>query len=512
MYILIPILLPIVAGVILFLLPLGKQGGKTETFTAHTDKEGNTVLGKRSTLIGYTLFTLFISILCTLYVVAQNTTELHLFDLSVYLPIYFKVDLLGKVFAVLISIVWFLSAVFAVEYMKHEAHNRRYFAFYLIVYGVLVGLSFAGNMVTFYMFFEMMTLLSMPLVLHTLSREAIMAGLKYMFYSFCGAYMVLFGLFFLCRYANTLTFTAGGTLDPGMMQGHETLLLVCAMLMILGFSVKAGMFPMHAWLPTAHPVAPAPASAVLSGIIVKIGVFGVIRTVFYLFGAEFLQGSWVQTVWMILSLITVFMGSMLAYREDVLKKRLAYSTVSQLSYILFGLSLLNGTGMVGALYHVIFHGFVKTALFLGVGAVIYKTGKTKASEITGIGKKMPIIIWCFTIASLALIGIPPTGGFLSKWYLAIGALESGIPVFSILGPVILLVSALLTAGYLLPITVKGFFPGEDYDYETSENLEKQPGMKWMVIPMIILAALALIPGMFPTQLSNILTEIATTLM
>ena len=266
----------------------------------------------------------------------------------------------------------------------------------------------------------------------------------------------------------------------------------------------------------------------MSGIIVKIGAFGIIRTVFYLFGADFIRGTWVQNVWMILALITVFMGSMLAYREDVLKKRLAYSTVSQLSYILFGLSLLNITGMTGALLHVVIHAFVKTALFLGVGAIIYKTGKHREAnhgqctycksrscyfiEMTGIGKKMPVIIWCFTIVSLALIGIPPTGGFLSKWYLAIGALESGIPVFSVVGPIVLLVSALLTAGYLLPITVKGFFPGEDYDYENSENLEKQPGMKWMMIPMIILAALALVWGMFPTKICTILTEIASTLM
>ena len=512
MSILIPIILPILAGIVLFLLPQGKQGEISDSLADPSEKKGNTIFGKRSILVGYTLLALIISIGCMIHAIAQNAAELHLFDLALSLPIYFKMDTLGKVFAVVISIVWLLSAVFAVEYMKHEEHNRRYFAFYLMVYGVLMGLSFAGNMVTFYMFFEMMTLLSMPLVLHTLTREAVMAGLKYMFYSFCGAYMVLFGLFFLCRYTNTLTFTPGGTLDPAMLQGHETLLLVCAMSMILGFSVKAGMFPMHAWLPTAHPVAPAPASAVLSGIIVKIGAFGIIRTVFYLFGADFIRGTWVQNVWMTLALITVFMGSMLAYREDVLKKRLAYSTVSQLSYILFGLSLLNITGMTGALLHVVFHAFVKTALFLGVGAIIYKTGKQRASEMTGIGKKMPVIIWCFTIASLALVGIPPTGGFLSKWYLAIGALGSGIPVFSVVGPIVLLVSALLTAGYLLPITVKGFFPGEDYDYENSENLEKQPGMKWMMIPMIILAALVLIRGMFPTEICNVLTDIASTLM
>ena len=174
-----------------------------------------------------------------------------------------------------------------------------------------------------------MTLTSLPLGLHTRTRDALMAGMKYLFYSLCGAYMVLLGIYFMNQYAVTLDFTAGGSLDMTRVVGHEGMLLVIAFFMILGFGVKAGMFPMHAWLPTAHPVAPAPASAVLSGLIVKAGVIGVIRTVFYVIGPDFLRGTWVQTTWLVLTLITVFMGSMLAYREKLLKKRLAYSTVSQ---------------------------------------------------------------------------------------------------------------------------------------------------------------------------------------
>ena len=203
----------------------------------------------------------------------------------------------------------------------------------------------------------------------------------------------------------------------------------------------------------------------MSGIIVKMGVLGMLRVVYYMFGAEFLRGTWVQTVWMILALITVFMGSMLAYREKVIKKRLAYSTVSQASYILFGMALLQPEALTGSLLHVTFHAFIKSALFMCAGAIIYKTGKTNVTELNGIGKKMPVTIWCYTFVSLALIGIPPTSGFISKWYLAIGSLKSGVSIFEWLGPVILLVSALLTAGYLLPITVHGFLPGEEFDYK-----------------------------------------------
>lgn len=331
-----------------------------------------------------------------------------------------------------------------------------------------------------------------------------MAGLKYLFYSFCGAYMVLFGIYFLNRFANTLSFTAGGVLNQELIKGEEPFLLFVVYLMILGFGVKAGMFPLHGWLPTAHPVAPAPASAALSGIIVKGGVLGIIRTVFYLFGADFIRDTWVQTAWIVLTLFTVFMGSMLAFREKVLKKRLAYSTVSQVSYILFGLAVLNPAAMEGALLHVIAHAFVKCTLFLCAGAIIFQTGKTRVDELRGVGKQMPILLWCYTIVSLALIGIPPTGGFLSKWYLATGALDSGIPFFGWFGPVVLLVSALLTAGYLLPITINGFLPGSDFDYE---HLEKKEPSKCMILPVLILTVLAVAVGMFPASVLSFLTDV-----
>ena len=204
-------------------------------------------------------------------------------------------------------------------------------------------------------------------------------------------------------------------------------------------------------------MAPAPASAVLSAVIVKAGVLAIVRVVYYIYGVSFLRGTWVQTAFMVLSLTTVFMGSMLAYREPVLKKRLAYSTVSQLSYILFGLAVMDAGSVAGGLLHVLSHGFIKASLFLCAGAVIYMTGKTRVDQLKGIGKEMPFIMWCFTIASLGLIGIPPTGGFLSKWYLAEGALSSGICGFSWIGPVVLLISALLTAGYLLPVVIQAFF-------------------------------------------------------
>ena len=234
-------------------------------------------------------------------VILGGEQEVFLLSFGKNMDIFFRVDSVSRLFAVVVTLVWMLAGVYAFEYMKHEKEEKRYFGFYVLVFGVLYALVFAGNMVTYYLFYEMMTLLSMPLVLHSKTKEAIMGGLKYLFYSLFGAYMVLFGIYFLNKYALTLNFTAGGVLDMQVVSANEGILLIAAFAMIAGFGVKAGMFPLHAWLPTAHPVAPAPASAVMSGIIVKMGVLGMLRVVYYLFGAEFIRGPWVQDAWTTIS-------------------------------------------------------------------------------------------------------------------------------------------------------------------------------------------------------------------
>ena len=458
----------------------------------------------RKQLLAVTAIGLSVTGILACAAIAYGPTELMLFSLGEKMNIFFRIDEASRLFAAVVTVVWILAGFYSFEYMKHEKEEKRYFGFYMMVFGVLLALSFSGNLITYYLFYEMMTLLSMPLVLHSKTKEALMGGLKYLFYSLFGAYMVLFGIYFLNKYTYTLDFAAGGTLNMSTVTGNENLLLIVAFAMILGFGVKGGMFPLHAWLPTAHPVAPAPASAALSGIIVKMGVLGVFRVVYYIFGADFLRGTWVQQGWLILTLITVFMGSMLAYREKLLKKRMAYSTVSQVSYIFFGMALLQPEGLTGSILHVVFHAAIKSTLFLCSGAIIYKTGKNMVDDLKGIGKEMPVTIWCYTFASAALIGIPPASGFISKWHLALGALESEISIFSWLGPVVLLISALLTAGYLLPITVNGFLPGEDYDYK---GLKKKEPVKMMVVPIMILTILAVVLGVVPGPLTDYISVI-----
>jgi len=414
-----------------------------------------------------------------------------------------QADRLGSFFAMLFLIIWILTSLYTTLYITHEGNENRFFAFLLLTLGGMLGVAFADNLVTLYLNFEVATLCSMPLVLHSQSRESISAALKYLFYSVGGAFLGLLGVFAIYFYSPTHSFTMGGTVDASLLGDRKGLFLVMIFLAVIGFATKAGLFPMHAWLPTAHPVAPASASALLSGVITKAGVVAVIRLLYYSVGTELLKGTWVQSALIILALITVFMGSMMAYHEKVLKKRLAYSTVSNLSYIMAGLFTLCPAGLEGALLHVVAHATAKTALFLVAGAIIFKTGKTTVDELRGIGKEMPVAMWAFTLASLSLIGIPPFSGFVSKWYLASAALEGVGGAMGYAIPIVLLISALLTAGYLLSVTVMAFFPGRDYDYSRPHT---EAGAV-MTLPIAILAGLTLFCGIFASPIIEIVRTI-----
>ena len=249
----------------------------------------------------------------------------------------------------------------------------------------------------------------------------------------------------------------------------------------------------------------------LSGVITKMGVLCVVRVLFFTVGAANLRGTFVQTVLLILALCTVFMGSMMAFKTTGFKKRLAYSTVSQVSYILFGLFLMTPQAFAGAVEHMYFHSIMKNALFLCAGAVILKTGSTEVSQLRGMGKRMPLTMWCFTIAGLGLVGVPPLSGFFSKWDLAQGSLSSGIAVFSWLGPVVLLISALLTAGYLLPISIDAFFPGHAHGETLAEEPRCEVGAV-MAIPLLVLTVLSFVLGMFPGALNSAANALAALLM
>lgn len=446
-----------------------------------------------------------VNLVILLGIINLTESSLEILKISSFLTIKLNIDSVSKVFTILASIIWLLSTIYSFEYMKHENNEERYFKYFLMTLGIIIGIGFSGNMFTFYLFYEFMTLITFPLVIHSMNEDSMKAGIKYLLYSFSGAALVLIGIFFTYYFSSNPDFLPGGNLDLGRISGNESIMLVVYILTFIGFGGKAGMFPLHAWLPTAHPVAPAPASGILSGIITKAGVLGILRMTYYVYGSDFIKGTWAQTMILILTMFTIFMGSMLAFRTKHLKERLAYSSVSQVSYVLFGLALLNMNGFVGSMLHMIFHALIKNILFLSVGAIIYKTGKHYSHEIKGIGKSMPIVMWCFTLASLALVGIPPLAGYVSKYYLGMGGLNHIDYSLGFGGTVTLILSALLTAGYLIPIFVDGFFPGEDFDYSNVRKLEPS---KFMTIPLIIMTILIVVFGMFPGVLVELFNNIA----
>ena len=450
---------------------------------------------------------LVLEAVCCLWYLFLPDAAVHLFSMTDTLTVGFATDGVGRLFLSVGAFGFLFAGVYATRYMAHGERQASFYAWMLFSLAALVGMDASQNLITMYLFFEAATLLSMPLVLHERTQESIRAALKYLFYSVGGAFLALLAIFTLSQYTDSLTFAAGGTLNA-LAQSHRTLLEVTVFLGVLGFGAKAGMYPLHGWLPTAHPVAPAPASAVLSAVITKAGVLAILRVIFYIVGADFLSGTWVQITWIALSLLTVFMGSMMAYREDVFKKRLAYSSVSQISYVLCGLFCMTAQSIAGGLLHVVFHACIKICLFLVAGSFIVNLEKTRVSELRGVGRAMPVTLWAFTIASLGLIGIPPAAGFVSKWYLALGALDTGLPVLNWLAPVVLLVSALLTAGYLLPITINGFFPGKDFPPLARTN----EGGAAMWLPIALLAAISLLAGIFAGPLTQWTSALAASLL
>ena len=460
---------------------------------------------KQKIQTGYVVAVLAIEAVLVILSAFIKETSVECIYLTPEIRVLFCNDGLSRLFGVLVALVWLLVGIYSFRYLKGTRKPVMFYGFYLIALGVLQGIGLAGNLVTFYLCYEWMTLMTVPLVFYNRTTESVRAARKYFFYSIAGASLCLAGIFLLAGNAEGLLFT-GHALNETANRGE---VLLAGVLLVIGFGTKAGMFPMHGWLPTAHPVAPAPASAVLSGVITKAGVFGIIRSLYYVVGMEYFVGTYVQTVFLTLTLITVFMGSMLAYKEKILKKRMAYSTVSQVSYVLFGLALFTPEGFAAALLHVVFHSVIKNTLFLFAGTVIHETGEERVEGLHGLGKEMPITFWSFTFAALALVGIPPMSGFVSKWYLANGALSASVGVFSYLGPAVLLVSALLTAGYLLSITADGFFPGKDYVVPTPEPHEA--GIS-MLIPQGIFALSTLLLGLFASPLYRFVSELGTGLL
>lgn len=429
-----------------------------------------------------------------------------MFRLTGNLSISFRLDDLGTVFAAIVSLLWPLASLYAFEYMQHEGHEKVFFMFYTMTYGITLGIALSDDILTMYCFYEMLTLVTLPLIMHTLSRNAILASRTYLYYSLGGAAFAFIGMIFILIYGDNSQFIPGGVLNLVKIGNKGNTLLLVYVLCFMGFSVKTAMWPFGAWLPKAG-VAPTPVTALLHAVaVVKAGAFAVIRVTYYSFGTEFLRGTWAQNVLMVFVIFTIVYGCSRALKETHFKRRLAYSTMSNLSYILFGVVLMSPAGLVGALSHMIFHAVMKISSFFCAGAVICKTEKNYIHELDGLGRKMPVVFTVFTISGLALMGVPGLPGFISKWNLAKAAVLDG-GTLAIVGMGALLVSALLTAIYMMTISVRAFFPGKNFDYQKLEGV-KDPGIQ-MLLPLLVFVAVMFVFGLHSQPVISALADLAS---
>ena len=398
----------------------------------------------------------------------------------------FRVDAFGMFFAFLSSFLWIVTSVYSIGYMralKEHAQTRYYFCFAACIASA-VGIAFAGNILTLFIFYEMLTISAFPLVIHEETPEALYAGKKYLAYTLSGGALVLLGMAITYTLAGTLTFTSHGFLAG---HGSAQMLKILFAIFIMGFGVKAAVIPLHSWLPGAM-VAPTPVSALLHAVaVVNAGIFGIVRVVCSVYGIELMADLGLSLPLAIVASITIIVGSIFALAQDNLKLMLAYSTVSQLSYIILGVALLSPSALSGGVVHIAHQGFMKITLFFCAGAILVQTGKRNMSEMHGIARIMPLTMMGFTICAFGMIGTPPMCGFITKWYLGLGAMEAGYPIFIL----VLVTSALLNAAYYLPPIYNAFFK------ELNASLEGKEASWRLLAPILVCAAISLTLGIMP---------------
>ncbi len=483
-FVILPILLPILFGVLISILPFRKR--------QHME-------------IYMFAVTLINTILTWILIISSPEGSFQALNLAGRLEVTFHVDGPASLFAGMISILWPFATLYAFSYMKHYEKVKVFYTFYTMTFGVTLGIAFASNLMTLYMFYEMLTLVTLPLVMFSMKKKNIHAGRKYVFYSIGGAAFAFIGFILIFSFGRGMNFEFGGVLGAASVAGRENLVRFVYVLSVLGFGVKAAIFPFHGWLPTAS-IAPTPVTALLHAVaVVKAGAFAIIRITYYSFGTEILKGTWAQYTVLAFAIFTIIFGSSMAWKETHLKRRLAYSTVSNLSYIIFGVALMSPAGMVGGMAHMIFHAFMKMPLFFCAGAILTKKKKEYVYELHGIGRIMPVTMVCFALSSLGVIGIPPFSGFVSKWYLATAAVEEGSAA-AYIGIAILLISALLTAIYLLKVVILAFFPKDSEESRVLGSVDEAD--KRMLIPIILFTAVTLGLGCASGPLVSFLGDIA----
>ena len=422
-----------------------------------------------------------------------------LFTLLPGIDIAFRVDAFGLLFAMGASMLWIATSIYSIGYMRSNNENSqtRYFSCFAVALSCTIGVAFSANLFTMFLFYEGLTIITYPLVAHKGTAEAKNGARKYIIYLLGAAKVFLVAAIILTyNLAGTLEFSKAGIFPPGIQSAHPELLYMIFVLFFFGFA-KCAIMPFHGWLPAAM-VAPTPVSALLHAVaVVKTGVFAVLRIIIFIFGSTLMMDIGVDVFVITFASFTIIIASLLALSRDNLKARLAFSTISQLSYIILGAALLTPSAMIGGIIHITNHAFSKITLFFCAGSIYISSHKTEISQLNGIGKRMPWTMAAFAIATLSMIGVPPVSGFITKWYLIIGSLER----HSISVLVVLLASSFLNAAYFIPILYRAFFKEENSEFvdQNSEindphDIKENP---FLVIPLTFTALVSIILGIYP---------------
>ncbi|MGD8256573.1 MAG: monovalent cation/H+ antiporter subunit D family protein [Desulfobacterales bacterium] len=455
----------------------------------------------------------YIVLSMTPFVLDRGPIQFSWFDLLPNVVFAFRVDALGLIFATTSSCLWILVSIFSIGYMrslKEHAQTRYYFSFALALSGAM-GIALAANLVTMFIFYEILTISTYPLVAHEESPQALAAGHKYLAYLLTGGIFFLIGILMTYSLVGTTDFSYQGILKPALDATSEFTLQIVFFCFLLGFA-KAAWMPIHAWLPSAM-VAPTPVSALLHAVaVVKAGVFGIIRVVCHIYGIELMHTLGLGLALAAVAAFTIIVANFYAIGQNNLKRMLAYSTINQLSFIILGVALLSPMAVTGAMLHIPFHGFMKITLFLCAGAIAVITGKKTISELAGVGRVLPVTLGAFLIGAFGMCGAPPLAGFISKWHVALGAVESSAIFFLL----IIFVGSLLDVVYFFPVIRTAFFgkmrknesPSNEGEEQVDDSARgkrtlesRQAIYLLMIVPLAITAIFSILLCIFPNTLN-----------